>query len=586
MRALLSGFAVWLLMGSQALHAQAISNSDLANLIEDHWEIRLKRSPVLATSLGDRRYDDTLGSLSLSAMDKAKARYEDVLNGLKELDPSKLNGSDQLNYDLFEQELERDIASLSQPQRSILFNRFAGWHISFANLVDRVPFFALADYESYIARLNDFSRYNAEGIATTRWAIKNKYVQPCEAMQGYGRTISAQITTQPEQSRFWEPFKTPLASVDPQLWKGLKARARTAIEDRVMPALRLWADVFTREYMAACAENVGADDLPGGDTYYAERIKRYTTLDMLARQIHQTGLSEVSRIRREMRAVIDDARFNGSFQDFQAYLRTDPKFYAATPEALLERVAYIAKQADGALPTLFGRLPRMPYTVKPIPDAIAEGNTTAYYEQPSGDGTRAGVYRVNLTALDQRPLYELEALTLHEAVPGHHLQIALQQELKDLPNFRRFGGYTAFIEGWGLYAERLGLEMGFYKDPYSNFGRLSYEMWRACRLVVDTGLHALGWTRQQAIDFMADNTALSAANIEAEVDRYITWPGQALAYKLGEIKIRDLRAFAEKTLGDAFDLRAFHDALLAEGALPLTTLDKRMRGWVEAQTAP
>jgi uncharacterized protein (DUF885 family) len=286
-----------------------------------------------------------------------------------------------------------------------------------------------------------------------------------------------------------------------------------------------------------------------------------------------------------MEGAIRKAGFQGDFAAFVEHLRSDSRFYAETPEQLMKEVAYVLKKMDGKLPELFGKLPRMPYGIRPVPDYIAPKTTTAYYSAPSGDGTRAGFYYVNTYNLKSRPLYELEALSLHEAVPGHHLQLALQQELEGLPKFRRFAGFTAFVEGWGLYAERLGLEVGFYEDPYADFGRLSYEMWRACRLVVDTGMHYQGWTREQAIDFMAQNTALSRHNIEAEVDRYISWPGQALAYKTGELKIRQLRQHAEEALGDKFDVRAFHDAVLAQGGVPLDVLEEQVKDYIEENQA-
>jgi uncharacterized protein (DUF885 family) len=285
-----------------------------------------------------------------------------------------------------------------------------------------------------------------------------------------------------------------------------------------------------------------------------------------------------------MGAIIKSVQFEGDFKAFQEFLRADPRFYAKTPEELMEKNALVAKRIDGELPKLFTRLPRMPYTLKEIPADVAEGTTTAYYERPAGDGSRAGVYRINTSKLETRPLYEIEALTLHEAVPGHHFQIALAQEL-DLPGFRRFGGFTAFVEGWGLYAESLGLDVGLYQDPYSNFGRLSYEMWRACRLVVDTGMHMKGWSRQQAIDYMKENTVLSAHNIEAEVDRYIAWPGQALAYKIGQLKFQELRARAARALGARFDLRRFHDETLEDGALPLSILEAKVDRWIAAERA-
>ncbi|MEM7570057.1 MAG: DUF885 domain-containing protein [Pseudomonadota bacterium] len=579
MRALVLSAA--LLFAAGVSHAK-VDDGKLQKIIDKHWAYTLEQDPLLATSVGVRDYDQQLGSLSLKNMDKRKGRLEKFLGDLEKIEEDRLSDGAKLNKTLLEGQLRTDVAALSYPQRAMLFTRFYGWHFTIANLPDQLPFFTMADYESYISRLNDVSRYNSEGMATTRWAIQNGMTLPCVSLTGYERTITGQITQTAEASRFWEPFNTRPNTIDRQNWKRLKAMARTAINDRVMPDLRTWADVFTREYMPACQQEVGASQLSRGTDFYQHRVKRYTTLSLAPRQIHQTGLSEVSRIRREMQAVMDDVNFTGSIDDFLTFLRTDPRFYAKSGEELLQKTALIAKKADGGLPALFGTLPRMPYTVKPIPAALAEGNTTAYYEQPAGDGTRPGVYRVNLTSLDQRPLFELEALTLHEAVPGHHLQLALQQELTDIPNFRRFGDYTAFIEGWGLYAERLGLDMGFYEDPYANFGRLSYEMWRACRLVVDTGLHMLGWSRDQSIDYMAYNTALSQENIEAEVDRYITWPGQALAYKTGEMKIVALRDLARKTLGDSFDIRAFHDTVLGAGALPLSALESRVHSWIEA----
>jgi len=299
-------------------------------------------------------------------------------------------------------------------------------------------------------------------------------------------------------------------------------------------------------------------------------------------EVHDRGLAEVARIRSEMQTIVDELEYDGSFADFLEFMRTDDRFYVDTPEALMRHVAYVLKRMDGKLPELFGRLPRMPYGIERVPDYIAPRTTTAYYDGPSGDGSKAGTYFVNTYDLGSRPLYEVEALSLHEAVPGHHLQIALQQEMEYLPAFRRYSGFTAFVEGWALYAERLGLEVGFYEDPYSNFGRLTYEMWRATRLVVDTGIHYFDWTRQQAIDYMAENTALTLHNITTEVGRYITWPGQALAYKTGELKIRELRLRAETVLGNRFDLRAFHDVVLGSGAVPLSVLEQNVEAFIAA----
>jgi uncharacterized protein (DUF885 family) len=365
----------------------------------------------------------------------------------------------------------------------------------------------------------------------------------------------------------------------PRLRKELQAVIRVS----VVPAYDMLRKFLLEEYLPSARESISAAELPDGRAFYQHRIRYFTTLDLTPDAVHQTGLDEVRRIRAEMEAIIRTTGFTGSFRAFIDFLRTDPRFYAPSPDQLLKETAYVLKRIDGELPRLFSTLPRLPYGIRAIPEFSAPGNTTAYYQPGAGDGTRAGTYYVNTYDLKSRPLYEIEALSLHEAVPGHHLQIAIQQELGELPNFRRFSGFTAFVEGWALYAERLGLEVGFYTDPYSDFGRLSYEMWRACRLVVDTGMHALGWTRQEAIDFMAENTSSTLLNITNEVDRYIGWPGQALAYKIGELKIRELRAHAEEMLGSRFDRREFHDLLLGSGAVSLDVLEILVHTWITKQ---
>ena len=332
--------------------------------------------------------------------------------------------------------------------------------------------------------------------------------------------------------------------------------------------------------MPHARDTIAAAALPQGREFYRHRVQSFTTTDMTPDEVHQLGLAEVKRIRAEMDEVIREVGFEGDFAAFVEFLRTDPQFYATSEEQLMKEVSYVLKSMDGKLPLLFGKLPRMPYGIRPVPDYVAPRTTAAYYQQPTGDGTKAGFYYVNTYDLKSRPLFNIEALSLHEAVPGHHLQLALQQELPDMPEFRRFTDFTAFVEGWALYSERLGLEAGFYEDPYSNFGRLTMEMWRACRLVVDTGMHYFGWTREQAIEFLTENSALAKHDIQAEVDRYISWPGQALAYKVGELKIRALRQHAEEQLGENFDLREFHDVVLSAGGVPMDILEENVRAWV------
>jgi prolyl oligopeptidase len=363
----------------------------------------------------------------------------------------------------------------------------------------------------------------------------------------------------------------------------LRTKARATIKDSVVPAYTKLARYFSDTYLPACRDTIGLSALPNGAAWYEQRARRYTTTPMSPDDIHRLGLDEVRRIRDAMQAIIDEVDFSGGFQDFLVLLRSDPQFYFSNPDDLYEAYLATSKRIDPELVRLFGKLPRMPYGVKPIPDSIAPDTTTAYYTSPAADGSRAGIYWVNLYKPEVRPKYEIEVLTVHEAMPGHHLQIALQQELGDLPNFRRYGGFTAFVEGWGLYSESLGYDLGLYEDPYSRFGQLTYEMWRAVRLVVDTGIHYKGWTREQAIDFFKDNAAKTELDIVNEIDRYIGMPGQALAYKIGQLKMQTIRKRAEIALGDKFDVRTFHDELLGAGALPLDLLEQRMDAWIATQ---
>jgi uncharacterized protein (DUF885 family) len=415
-----------------------------------------------------------------------------------------------------------------------------GFHTSFPQLPDRVPLATVEDYENYAARLADFRRLVGDYVEVMREGIRAGMVLPRVSVEGIEESIAPHVVQDPAQSLLYAPFTRFPASVPEEAHARLAAAGRAAVEQSVVPGYAEFLRFMREEYVPAARPTTGASDLPNGGEIYAQRVRSYTTLTLTPDEVHQTGLAEVARIRAEMEEVIRRTGFTGSFAEFLAFLRTDPRFYVDTPEELMERTALVLKRMDGELPRLFGRLPRMPYGIKPIPDYIAPRTTTAYYSRPSGDGTRAGIYWVNTYDLPAARTYEIEALSLHEAVPGHHLQIALQQELEGLPQFRRFGGFTAFVEGWALYAERLGLETGFYTDPYSDFGRLTYEMWRAC---------GWWWIRdaREGLDAAAghrlhgENTALTLLNITNEVDRYIAWPGQALAYKTGELKIRELR---------------------------------------------
>jgi uncharacterized protein (DUF885 family) len=413
--------------------------------------------------------------------------------------------------------------------------------------------------------------------------IETKWLPPAVPMRSVPYQIDGQISEDPADSPFYKPFQRSSEELAPADRARLVEFGKKAIAQSMTPALKKLAAFIKETYLPACRKDIGASSLPDGEAFYQYAIKRHTTTSLSAREIHEIGKREVARIRKEMEAIIKQVGFTRSFQEFLAYLRTDPRFYYTKADDLVAGYSYIAKLSDGKLPELFAELPRTPYGVRVIPDYEAPAQTTAYYQPSASDGSRAGLFMINTYKLETRPKYEMEALTLHESVPGHHLQIARAQELNGLPEFRRNAGYTAYVEGWGLYAESLGSEMGFYADPYSKFGQLTYEMWRACRLVVDTGMHAFGWSRGQAIDLMKENTAKTENDIIVEVDRYIVWPGQALAYMIGALKIKELRAKASKELGARFDVRKFHNAVLDDGPLPLDVLDERMTAWIAEQ---
>jgi len=567
------------LITSQLSHA---GDADFQAVMDKSWQANLKSYPTFATSLGVRDYDDQLDDPSLEAFDAQVAQATALLNELNGIDRSELSTANQLNYDLLKLDLENEIEESRHGGKYLIMNNRNGPHLDLTSLATRLPFFTLADFQSYVTRMDQMGTYMDRATQRIRMGLEAGWVQPCAPMEGYEESIKTHIVEAPADSTFMSPFENKPKVVSEKEFAALKARATNIVSNEIVPAMNKFLTFYMDEYKPACRQEVGTDSMPGGKAYYDYRVRYFTTTSQTPDEIHKTGLKEVARIKAEMMDVIAEAEFDGDFEEWLEYLKTNKDFYPKTPEERLNAVAVISKKIDGELPKLFGRLPRMPYGIREIPLDIAEKTTTAYYMQPAGDGSRAGFHYVNTTLLDTRPLYQLEALALHEAVPGHHLQIALMQEL-DLPMFRKFGGQTVFVEGWGLYAERLGLEVGFYETPYTNFGRLSYEMWRACRLVVDTGIHSKGWTRQEAIDYMAANSGLSMNNITSEIDRYISWPAQALAYKTGELKIRELRALAEEQLGDKFDVRAFHDKVLENGALPLSVLETIVKGWLKTQ---
>jgi uncharacterized protein (DUF885 family) len=574
-------FLVSALAPTAPLRGETAADEQLRRLFDEAWQFDLREDPLFATQTGDRRYDDRLPRARVADFRRRLEKEREFVERLGRIDRQKLGARDRTSYEVFDRLRRDQIAEYEFQAYLMPITNRSGFHVEFPELAKNLQFRKPEDYENFISRLKAFAQYADDHIELMRAGIKAGLVLPAVALEGYQRPIEAQIVDDPVESLLYQPFKKFPESMAEAERARLALAAREAIGASVVPGYRRFLEFMRDEYVPHARGQIAASALPNGREFYRHRVRQFTTLDLTPEQVHATGLAEVARIRKEMDAVIRDAGFEGDFPAFVEFLRSDPRFYVDTPEQLLKEVALVLKKIDGQLPKLFGTLPRAPYGIREIPAYIAPSTTTAYYQPPAGDGSLAGFYYVNTYNLKSRPLYEIEALSLHEAVPGHHLQIALQQELQDLPNFQRFAGFTAFVEGWGLYAERLGLEVGFYEDPYSNFGRLSYEMWRACRLVVDTGMHSLGWTRERAIEFMGANTALTKLNIVNEVDRYIAWPGQALAYKTGELKFRELRGKAERRLGDRFDVRQFHDVVLAGGAVPLSVLERIVDEYLE-----
>jgi uncharacterized protein (DUF885 family) len=555
---------------TRALHA----------LFDAEWEHDLAESPVWASSIGDRRFDAKWDDPSLKAHARREAHDRELLAKVSRITRSDLSASDALSYDLFRFKVQ--MAVDGQPFRLNLFplNQRGGIQTS-DEIADELPFTNVKAFSDWNARLASFPQYMDATIEVLGEGIRAGMVHPRMIMQRVVAQIDAQIVTDPAKSPFYAPYKkigaggttSPIPAADRER---LANEAKQLVMSSVVPAFVKLRGFFVEKYLPASSDGVGAWRLPNGAALYAYTTRAHTTTRLTPDEIHGIGLREVARIRGEMEAVKNKAGFPGPLKDFFVFLRTDPRFYFKTGEELLYAYRELAKRVDPELVKVFKRLPRTPYGVAPIPDAIAPDTTTAYYREPSADGSRAGTFFVNLYKPEARPRWEMTSLTLHESVPGHHLQIALAMEEESIPKFRRHGDYTAFIEGWGLYSETLGEEMGLYEDPYAKFGQLTYEMWRAVRLVVDTGIHHLKWDRQRAIDFFMENAAKSEHDVVNEVDRYIVWSGQALAYKIGELRIKELRKKKTAELGAKFDLKAFHEAVLRSGPLPLDILEREV----------
>ncbi len=560
--------------------------SELETLFEEEWQYRLQTNPMMARGMGETVENLTLPDMSLESLAAHARFYEAMLEKLNAIDTKNLTTEAMVNYQIFRDQVSNQIAEFNYGMYQIPFNSDSGFYSALARAQNNFNFETIEEYQQYLQLLESWPNYVKQQMTHMQMGLDRGFTQPQAILSTLPDRVYSYITDDIGESVFYRPFKRFPDAISAADKQRLEQQAKSVISNSVNAGYQSLGDFFKEVYIPNAKTSIGASELPQGRAFYENRIRHYTTLEMTADEIHQIGLNEVARIRSEMESIIKKTEFDGTFADFLQFLRTDPRFYAKTEEQLLEKASRIAKRADAALPAFFKHLPRTPYGVEPVPKELAPNYTTGRYVRASRNGKRPGYYWVNTYALDKRPLYELEALSLHEAVPGHHLQIALNQELDNLPNFRQYSYLSAFGEGWGLYSEWLGIEMGFYQNPYSDFGRLTYEMWRAVRLVVDTGMHAMGWSREKALAYLADNTALSLHNVRTEIDRYISWPGQALSYKIGELTIKRLRADAEKQLGNAFDIRDFHDVVLRHGAVPLNVLEQNVANYISDTLNP
>lgn len=545
-------------------------------LLDEHWQQANKEQIFFRKDPDAFRMNTNLPDMSEKGRERRATYNNKLLSNLAKIDVSKLSQADQISYRLFKYERQAEAKSYQFPEHYYPLTYYAGFHSYFAGAPANMSFLSAQDYNNYLISLADYPRYNQEHITNLKEAITAGHVHYCESFKAYKKSISKHLVQDIQRSVFYAPMVNMPKTISPTQQAKYRQQVKTLIKDTVIPQYQDFYDFFTQEYMTNCRETAGISSVAGGADYYQYLIEYYTTTHLSADEIHQLGLAEVSRIRQEMQQIIQQVGFKGEFKDFIEFLRTDPQFYTTTAMDMMEKASYITRKMAAKLPEWFSVLPRSTFDIRPSPDG------GAYYVASDGSGTTPGIYYIETKGLESQPLYTLEALTFHEAEPGHHFQSAIAQEI-DMPEFRKTLYHSAFGEGWGLYSERLAKEMGFYQDPYSDFGRLTYEAWRACRLVVDTGIHTKGWTRKQAIDYLADNTALSIADVTGQIDRYITWPAQALSYKIGEIKIRQLRAKAEKALGNNFNVRKFHDQILKNGSLPMALLDELTTDWINQQ---
>ena len=574
-----------LLLGFWATLGQATdSEMALQKVIDQHWTWYLENHPRAATRRGDRDGGDRWPDMSLQGLEQRYQQRGEFLNQLEKIDSSTLTEESRLNYQLLRRTLtsKRTRHELGLDLMDIKTRQ--GPHNEY-RIVGYTNFSDSEDYRLWLRRLHALPQYLDQYQELLREGIRRNRVQAQAVVQRIPHQLENLLALAPEDNPFYQPFQNMSSTIPPDEAQRLRAQAKVIIQEAINPAYQQFLNFVEEDYLPVCREEAGIGSLSEGRELYEFLARDFTTTEKSPKEIHEIGKAEVARILKEMETVKQQTGFKGDLQDFNEFLRTDPQFYYDSPEALYEAYLAVSKRLDPELVKLFGKLPRMPYGVRPIPEAMAPDTTTAYYMPPAANGTRAGYYYVNLYRPEVRPKYEMEVLSVHEAVPGHHLQLALEQEIENIPAFRTASSVTAFVEGWALYSERLGYQMGLYQDPYSRYGQLTYDMWRAVRLVVDTGIHYLGWTREEAIAYFKANAGKTEADIINEVDRYIDWPGQALAYKIGQLHILELRGQAEQSLGDDFDIRRFHDALLAAGSIPLDALEQRMDKWLAAEMA-
>ncbi|GAA6186601.1 DUF885 domain-containing protein [Aliiglaciecola sp. NS0011-25] len=557
------------------------AQQQLQQILDEEWQYFLDTYPAYASylGLGNDQQNSRWQDMSLSAINAIDAHNRDVLAKLSSIDVEQLTDSQQTNYQLFKWQLEMSIEEHKYKSYLMPIDQNQGVQ-TLDDMANFVSLSSVKDYENWLTRLEKIPRLLEQNQTLMETGMSQGMMPARDTMLRIPAQIQKQLVDTPEESLFYRPFINISDHISSAEQARLQLKAKAIIADHIIPAYAEFNEFFINQYLPATRSTHGLWDTPDGKASYQQKVRYFTTTDLTPDEIHQIGLDEVARNRAEMDKVMEETGFDGTFEEFVNFLRTDPQFYYETPEELFDAYLAISKRIDPEIVKLFGKLPRMPYGLKAIPDAVAPDSTTAYYNPPAADGSRAGYYYVNLYQPETRPKYEMEVLSVHEAVPGHHLQLALQMELDDMPYFRRFLSFTVFVEGWGLYSERLGYDLGLYKDPYSRFGQLTYDMWRSVRLVVDTGIHYKGWTRQQAIDYFKANAAKSEEDIINEIDRYISWPGQALAYKIGQLKMLELRERAQNELGDKFNIKDFHDTLLGSGSIPLSVLETNIENWI------